>query len=72
MRTRDRASARSVGAALSVWLVRALHARRISTTASGGLWRLPDGTFAAVRWEGDTVRAALAPSEPLARRLAGG
>jgi hypothetical protein len=72
MRTRDRAAARSVSVALSVWLVRTLHARRLTSGASGGLWRLPGGTFAAVRWETDALRTALAPSEPLARQLAGG
>jgi hypothetical protein len=65
-------SARPVAVALSVWLTRTLHARRLVTDTSGGLWRLPGGSFGAVRWRGRTVRAALAPGTGLALRLAGG
>jgi hypothetical protein len=72
VRMADPASARSLGAALTVWLQRTLHGRRVRTTADGGLWRLPGGSFAAVQWEGDDVRAALAPSATLAERLAAG
>ena len=72
LRVRDRAAARPVAVALTAWLTRTLHAREVATGVHDGLWRLPGGSFGAVRWSGATVRAALAPSGALARRLAGG
>jgi hypothetical protein len=59
------AQARALAAALGAWLAQGLHAR----VAGGGLWRLPGGSAGAVRVGGDVVRAALAPSATLARRL---
>ena len=59
-------SARALAAALTVWLSQGLHAR---PPAGGALWRLPGGSFGAVRANGPRVRVALAPDAVLARRL---
>jgi hypothetical protein len=68
----DTTAARALGAGLGVWLGETLHGRRgDGGGASGGLWRLPGGSFGAVRWRGATVRAALAPRAAIARRLTG-
>ncbi|HEV7774287.1 MAG TPA: hypothetical protein VGO48_13485 [Conexibacter sp.] len=65
----DPAAADALGAALAAWLTGTLHARRVSTNEHGGLWRLPDGSFGAVRGNGSDVHAALAPDAALATRL---
>lgn len=66
---RDGPAARGLGAGLATWLTDTLHARRISTDARGGLWRLPDGSFGAVQWSGSALHAALSPDAALAVRL---
>lgn len=68
VRMESAAEARGVAAALGTWLSAGLHAR----AAGGGVWRLPGGSFGTVRARGAGVRAALAPTAALARRLAGG
>jgi len=59
-------SARALGAALGVWLSQGLHARPL---AGGSSWRLPSGSFGAVRADGSQVRVALTPDAALAQRL---
>jgi hypothetical protein len=70
VRTSDAPAAQALGAALGVWLSAGLHARRLAADGQGGLWRLPGGSFGAVRWRGASVRAALAPDAALAEQLA--
>lgn len=68
VRVDGRAAAAAVAAGLGTWLSAGLHGRPLS----GALWRLPGGSVGAVRWSGDRVRAALAPTAALARRLVRG
>jgi hypothetical protein len=69
VRTSDQAAADGLGAGLRVWVTGGLHARRVSDDPHGALWRLPGGSFAAVRRSGAELRAALAPDATLAARL---
>ncbi|HET6449597.1 MAG TPA: hypothetical protein VFG31_10865 [Conexibacter sp.] len=71
VRMDDVTAARALGAMLSTWLTRTLHARRLASDAHGGLWRLPGGSVGALRTVGGTVRAGMAPRAGLARRLVG-
>jgi hypothetical protein len=59
--------ARRLSEALGRWLARSLHGQPLAA----GAWRLPGGSVGAVRVRSTTVRVALAPDRPLARRLAG-
>jgi hypothetical protein len=70
VRTGSGAQATALAAALGAWVRGELHARPAGHSARG-LSRLPGGNAAAIATRGTEVRAALAPSPPLALRLAG-
>lgn len=59
-----------LASALGDWLLKGLDAR-LGASGSGGAWRLPDGTAAALRVRGLDVRVALAPTPALATRVLG-